>query len=330
MSSTTGEEPRRAALWLGLLALLVSLPALLVGKLHDDWFHRLSVTGCLPDYQRDLWSHYDFMRGASENPELIRHGSLPWWTDPGIEARFFRPLSSALLEFDYWLAPDLNWPAKVHSLLWFALVAVLVRAIHRKLLSPRTAWCSTLIFALAGAHAGTLAWPAARHVLIGGAFALLTLWSQIRWSETGKGAWGALSGVALCLGLLGGEIALTIVPFVLGYEWLGRKAGTREHALRSTPVIATSTAYLLLYGVSGFGTRHMGSYVSPFSNPLGFLEAVVVRVPRLAAELLTILPSVTGYLSDTMAVLLWLVGVGGSALATWGLLRWAKRGDGFE
>jgi hypothetical protein len=49
---------------------------------------------------------------------------------------------------------------------------------------------------------------------------------------------------------------------------------------------------LTAYGAFGFGARGSGAYLSPFSDPLAFAGAALVRAPELAAELYGSVPSV--------------------------------------
>ena len=110
-------------LWAALLAVLASLPSLVVGFSSDDLSHRLALEGRAPGYAGGWFGLYDFTLPSMPAAALIKQGLFPWFTDPAVSLRFFRPLSSATLALDNALFGRNPLFAHVHSLLWMAVLA---------------------------------------------------------------------------------------------------------------------------------------------------------------------------------------------------------------
>ncbi len=304
-----------------LLVILVSLPTLVCGFYNDDWIHRAARQGLLPHLNRDAFSLYQFV-GAGEAKQLIESASLPWWTDPELKFQLFRPLGSVLVVLDHhWFGP---LGSHVHSMLWFLLVVWLVRRIHLRLLPVRQANWATLIYALAGAHALVLAWTAGKHLLMGAAFGLAALLAQLNWRK--QGFWRPLTVMALlAVGLCASEVTLGAVPYILAYEWLRTELRSRERLYRALPALAVSVMYLLWYAMAGMGTQGVGSYASPFSDPLGFLYAVASRAPLLVSELIFAFPAGLAHFNSSLAWILPLLGWIGLCFSAWLVRVWQRR-----
>jgi hypothetical protein len=311
----------RPWLWVLVAASLLSLPVLTLGLVNDDFIHRLALSAASEKYNRDALTLYDFLKGGEENAILMDAGLLPWFTDPGLTARFFRPLSSLLLALDVSLFGQNALPAHLHSLAWFALVVVLAWKIHRALLPERVAPWATFVFAIGGAHVETTSWIAARHMLVSGAFGLLAWYSEIRRQELGDRRLALLGSACLVVGLFASEAALCAVPFVLGQAWFGGNGSTKARFSRTLPTLSIGLVYLVAYAVAGYGTKNIGSYVSPLDAPLRFVVTAVGKLPLLATELFTGLPCVLSYADQTVARAFWVTGAIAAALVTTFALR---------
>src|ERR1700710_1705946 len=82
--------------WISLLLLfaagvIIYLPALRSPYFLDDYVHAWMAEGTFPT-RRSPFDLYNFINDA-DRPVLVARGMLPWWTDPGLSIRFFRPLS---------------------------------------------------------------------------------------------------------------------------------------------------------------------------------------------------------------------------------------------
>lgn len=311
-----------------MVGVALSLPVLGLGLglgLHDDdFFHRLALSGRAAEFQRDIWSLYEFVPSSGEARRLIDHGLLPWFADPELRTRFFRPLSSALIALDVKGFGDWALPAYLHSLLWFSLVLGIVVRIHRQVLPERAAFWASLSYAIAGAHAATTSWIAARHVLVGTAFGLaafaVSLSSRDKRGRAALGG-GLASAALLTVGFFASEAALSAVPLLLSELWLGRREAQRERLQQALPVVAVTLVYLGLYALSGYGTRRMGSYVSPFETPGRFAVTALERLPLLLEEAFLGVPCAFGQLSGAARWTLWAFGVVSAVL----VVRWFRR-----
>ena len=159
---------RSAPVAFGLLALLLTLPALGVGLIGDDYFHRMVLLG-IPDggfESPPLRYLFSFIPEGRQGYMMDR-GYLPWWCDPGIHIAFSRPLTALTHAADYALWPDRFGLQHLHSLGWLlagvALVAILYRKVHGATL---TAAVAAGFFAIEDAHAVPAGWLANRNALI--------------------------------------------------------------------------------------------------------------------------------------------------------------------
>ena len=282
-----------------LLGVLVTLPALRVGFLLDDLLHRIVLDGRGAGYDfggagYHLAAHelYGWTSGRPDmGAWMIERGFFPWFADPELSFRFFRPLSSLLLALDQRLFGNDPLPAHVHSLLWFVVASIVAAAIFRSVLSRTSATIATAIYALAGAHMMTTAWVASRHALVSAALGAIAVWAHVRWRANGwrAGAW--LAPIAFIAGMCGGETALGTVIFVGLYELIARRDSIGVRARAALPIFLLGLAFLVFYALSGYGARNSAMYISPFSDPIAFCVAVIERAPLLVADLYAGVPA---------------------------------------
>ncbi len=309
----------RVALVLGML---VSLPALGVGLVHDDLLHRAALEGHVPGFILPAAGLYDFTR---PDPRAVRrmtaYGYLPWFTDPRLVVRFFRPLSSLLLAADVALFGDAALPAHVHSLLWLVMLSVTAAALFRRTLRPTSATFATLVFALAGAHAMTTSWLAARHTLVGATFGAIAVWAHYRFRTEGPLLAAIVAPIALVLGLCASETALGAVVFVALYELIVPRERVARRVLSAAPAFVLGLAYLAFYVLAGYGAHHSGSYVSPLADPLAFARVAVLRGPLLLADLYGAVPSNVAGLVPMLHVPVAVYGLLATGVCAWLLVR---------
>jgi len=261
-----------------VLGVLLCLPALGVGLVMDDWFHRMVLLG-LPgvDDRGPAWrSLFTFMPGPGRNGPLLDMGLLPWWADPAVRASFFRPLAALSAMVDTRLWPDTPWLFHLHSLLWWAAGLVLVAGLYRRRLPPAAAGLATLLFAVDDTHAWTVAWLANRNALIALVFGVLA----IGWHAEGR---RGRALVAAVLGLGAGEPFVGALGYLLAWE-LSQEGPRRERAARVLPYGLLLLGWRLVYQLEGYGASGGGLYVDPGRQPLAFLRALAERGPLLAAS----------------------------------------------
>jgi hypothetical protein len=222
---------------------------------------------------------------------LTARGLLPWWTDPRLTIRFFRPLSSALLWFDHRVLAHAALPMHLHSLAWWAAAVLAARSLFRRLLPERVAWFATAIFALAPCHALPLAWVANRETLVSLVFGALALGAQARWRDDRRPRDAASAAALFALAMLaGGEYALCFGGYVVAMDVV-RREGIVRRVSGWLPFAVPALTYLAVRGALGYGTAASGFYSDPLREPGAFLTNAPWRaVALLATGWLTLEP----------------------------------------
>ena len=277
----TGVRGRRLGLVLGLV---LYLPALGVGLVMDDWFHRMVLLG-LPgaeDWGAAWRSLFTFLPGPGRNGPLIDMGLLPWWANPDVRVSFFRPLAALSAMLDARLWPDAPALYHLHSLAWWGAGLLAVAWLYRRHLPPGVAGLALLLFAIDDTHAWTAAWVANRNGLIALLFGVLA----IGWHTEGRRGRALLAAV---LGLGAGEPFVGALGYLLAWE-LTRGGPRRVRAARVLPYALLLVGWRLLYQVEGYGASGSGLYVDPGRQPLLFIQALAERGPLLAASQVLGLP----------------------------------------
>jgi hypothetical protein len=289
-AALSGVGVRRVWLWAIGVTLLASLPGLFVGFASDDLSQRLMLEGRVPGYTGGWFGLYDFTPPSLPASALIEQGLFPWFSDPTLALRFFRPLSSATLALDHVLFGRQALLAHLHTLLWLVLLVGVAARLYQRWFSAQAALLAALVFALSGVLAIPVSWLASRHTLVAASFGVLALWAWLRFREDGFKPGLALALLALAAGLLASESGLVAIVLLASYE-LGTH-GLRRGARTAALFLGLGLVYVITYAAFGYGARAGGFYVSPFDSPRAYLTAVVLGVPALSAELLLGLPSI--------------------------------------
>ncbi len=264
---------RDAQLYLAvlLLGVLVFWPSITSSFLLDDHLHASMVEGGFPGRRGpfDLYSFVD----DDNRAQLLARGVIPWWSDPALKIRFFRPLSSAWI----WASHRLfHHGALAMHLVSFALWAVVVLAAHttmRRLVGRRAAWLGSFAFAFAPCQVAPLTWIANSEALLCIALGLFALDRHARWVTAPRWRDGALCFVAFFLAMLCGEYSLAFAGYVLGFSLLlpGR-AGARERVRSTLPFFVAAAAYLVMRQRYHAGSSGSGFYLDPLGAPLEFIR----------------------------------------------------------
>lgn len=282
---------RRLTPWVLAAALVVSLPALSVDLVNDDLLHRLELQNKIPGYEHAWLSLYDFTPERLPSAILVDLGYLPWFSHEQLSLRFFRPLSSALLALDYALFKTNVFFPHVHSLLWFVALVAITHRLYARWFEQRAATLSALVFAMAGYHAMSIAWLAARHSLVAATFGALGLYHHLRFREDHVSRGRSIALLSCAAGLCASEVALGALVFLVVYE-LMRQVSLEQRISGAAPYAVLGLAYLAGYALLGYGTRGSGAYIFPFDAPGQFALAALVRVPILIGDLLLGMPAV--------------------------------------
>jgi hypothetical protein len=273
----------RAWAWMALVAgvVVVHIPALQTPFFLDDYVQIAMADGQYPGRHGAL-DLYDFIDDTNRH-ELLDMGVFPWWTDPTLVVRFFRPLSSLLLWTDHHVFGRSAWLFHVHSLFWWALACVGVHTLYRRCFSPRVAVLATTAFALSPSHILPLAWIANREALVSIAVGAFALASYVRWREKARAVDGVASAALFALALAAGEYTLCFTGYVLALELTRRRDGLLRRATGLAAFAFPAAAYVAAHTLLGYGARGGGLYHDPVHEPGQYL----LGAPRRLAVLVT-------------------------------------------
>jgi len=310
---TTGKRTVFALLATFAAGVLTFFPALRSPYLLDDYLHQSMVDGNFP-CKRGPFDLYDFVNDA-DRTIMIERGILPWWADPELKVRFFRPLSSLLLWIDHAVAGTYPFLLHLHSLAWWVAAVLAVRALFRHSFSPRVALLAMVIYALAPCHTLPLAWLANREVLVCITFGTLALTAYVRFRE-GRSLRHAAAATALFfVSMLGGEYALAFGGYVLAIE-LGRAHESLGQRMTGMlPFAVPAAGYLLVRGMLHYGTAGSGFYSDPLSVPGAYLATAPRRLLILLEDAWFSIDATTWSSSTPFWLLAAILVVGAAGLA---------------
>jgi hypothetical protein len=301
-----------------LLGILANTPGLRCLYLLDDYLHASMLHGTFPG-QRSAFDLYDFINDA-DRATMVARGMLPWWSDPQLKVRFFRPLASALIWAEHRALGDGPLLLHLHSLLWWIAVVVAARALFTRLLPARPALLATLIFAIAPCHALPVAWLANREALVSLAFGVFALDASLRFRDEGRLGHAALATVLFALANLAGEYSLCMGGYVLALAFARDHAPVLRRAAAALTFAIPAAAYLAVRASLGYGTARSGFYNDPFREPLVFLSWAPRRFATLFATAWLSLDGIT--LNSVSAWwLLAIVVIGGATLLRVAIMR---------
>ncbi|MGE0321797.1 MAG: hypothetical protein AB7K71_05600 [Polyangiaceae bacterium] len=282
--------------WFIGLSLLLCCTSLGVGMQLDDHVLNWTVNhtgqpGPMWETPRPFWDLFRFADGTPA--DLARGyatGASPWYTQPGVRLAFFRPISALTHVFDYRVLVKAPWLMHVHSLVWLALLGVVITRVVRRLEGSvgKSSWVAGLMlwFALLAPSRGVPAgWLSNRNQLIAGVLGGLAFELYLRWreAETPKPLTGALVSLATFISFLAGESAIAFLGYYLAYALLLDRSGVRRAVVALLPALVAVVAWRVVYSGMGYGTANSAMYVDPVASPLQFLGVTAERLPQLVA-----------------------------------------------
>jgi hypothetical protein len=291
-----------------LLTAVLCAPALFTGYQIDDYFQEALLRGEDP-LERSLSPVHELFTFSDGDPatnlQFQNLGALPWWTDPEMKTRLWRPVSSITRVLDHAIAPESAGFAHAQSIGWMLLLALAVLALMRRIHGPtRLAALAALIYAIDSNHGMPVAWLANRNALITGLLGVLALIAHDRWRRDGWRPGRILAPIALMLALLAGEAGIATTAYLFSYALFldrgpgGRVEPLRTRLLRLTPYAAVVVGWRLVYSALGYGTAHSGVYLDPLREPMAFLAAAPLRIPAMLGDQFLGFPSPVMLLFD--------------------------------
>lgn len=291
-----------------LLAAVVTLwPALPAPRYVDDFYLHARVAGTFAP--PTTFGAYEFFASREQVRAQIESGMLPWWTDPELGIRFFRPLTSATHALDVRMLGADPVLARAHSLLWLAALLAAGWLLLRRWLAPKAAALASFVYAIGNHHALPAAWLAARHALVSGAFGLMAIYAWLRWREDGRRRYAWVWLGATLLALSGGEVGLGVLAICAAHSALARpERSLRERVVDASPALALGLVFLAGYAALGFGARGSAGYIHPVTAPIEFVSVAAGRWLAMIAQLCLGIPA-EFYIAEVARPLLWVLGL---------------------
>jgi hypothetical protein len=287
------------------LALILALQLIRHSHLFpgDDYIHLGTLDGVIQDYGSSPFQLYQFYDGSTERwQRQIENGPLPWFADPKLKFRFFRPLSSGLLALDYALFGHRTWGYRIDATLWFVLLVVAYGLWVRRIIPPApndrpqssnsgrswhpAAMLALLIFVVADNHWLDILWSAGRWVLVSTALTVLGCVFYERWRSDAWRPGLYLSVLTIIGGFLSGEVALAILAFPLASELFSPEGGRAARLKGLALLFILAIGYLVFYKVGGYGTHGSNVYLNPMEEPATYLARLPTRILAMSGELL--------------------------------------------
>ena len=305
---------RRLPLMAALLCVVLALPALGVGFVLDDYYHR-AVLLELPQF-RELFGPpaemFRFFRGDPERTGRVMDlGYFPWWTYPGLKAEFCQVVTVWTHRLDYWLWPDS--PALMHlqSLLWLGGLVAVVAGLYQRLFDRRmVAGLAAILFAVDDGHGAVVGFIANRNVLIAAFFGVLALVAHDQWRRRNGRIAGLMAPLLLAMGLFAKEEGIGACAYLAAYGLLLDPAGWLRGCLALWRYGVVFVAWAGLRAHWGYGVRDMGLYIDPLTDPVRFAGALVDRLPILLLGQWAVPPSdLTAVLGPVGLFVFWCLAV---------------------
>ncbi|HJU43437.1 MAG TPA: hypothetical protein VJ691_11505 [Vicinamibacterales bacterium] len=241
---------------LALLAAVPSAPSLRYPLFADDYIH-ISRTDEI---------RADPVGGLARAWILRESDSGAWWTEPGLEVKYFRPLVVLTFLADRLVWRDVAAGYRATNLALHVATTLMVFALARRLLPSReSAVVAAALFALHPAHSEAIVWVSARTdllcTLLYGAALLAYVRARERRAALGPHAAWML---ALALALSAKEMAVTFPAIIAAYELCFRRSEpVRPRAAGPLAAAAIVLVYLAIR------TQAVGPLALP-SRPFAF------------------------------------------------------------
>ena len=281
------EKLKNRPLLVFVIALLLTLPALVSGWLGDDYIHYALLHPDINIPRANDWSLFGLFSWVDATPErtqvLIDRGVIPWWTFEGFRYQFWRPLTELSHWLDHQLWRDSPFMMHVQSLLWYlGLGVVLYRLFMRIRMSPLACVAALAVFLWDSTHGLTVSWIANRNAIMAAVFGGMCLLWHLQWRDSGSVGQLLLSLVWLTCSLFSGEIGISTCAYLGAYALTVDKRGPKKALLALWPYVLVSVSWWVAYKLGHFGANNSDSnYIDPLESPFIFLSKLGERIPVL-------------------------------------------------
>ena len=246
------------------MAIVLALPALSVGWMLDDYYHRAILLE-VPRFRELLGPPAEMFRFFRGDParmgRLMDLGLFPWWTDPYIKAEFLQALTILTHRLDYVLWPDSPVLMHAQSLFWLGAAVAAAAAFYQRIMGPTwVAAVAALLFAVDDARGTPVGFLANRNVLIAATFGFLALNFHDRFRRDRSRPAALLAPLLLVAALFTKEEGLGTCAYLAAYALFVDRAGWWRGCLALLPYAAVVLAWRarsLIMGIRGLEHGHL-------------------------------------------------------------------------
>jgi len=276
----------RGPMFMGLIAVLISLPALGLGFMSDD--HVLAwqlAQGAEP------WGL--FKVAEPELSEFRATGAIAWWASPRFAVSFFRPLASLSHYLDFLLWPNAAWLMTLWNVLLYGLCALVVALLYRRLMpSPRLASLAAFMFVINEAHAMSVGWISGRNTVLALLGSLTALYCHVRAREERRRVFTLFGTLSVAFALLSAEAGSWALCLLFAYA-LVLESGSWSARLSSiAPQLTVGALWTVVYLASGSGV-HGTSFYRELGAPFRTILEGILDLPLALVSLFG--PGVIGF-----------------------------------
>jgi len=255
-------------LLLAIICILLSRSALWQGWFLEDYLHRLMLSGGFglpPVASHPIWTFFTIADGEAEHTRMLMDiGCLPWWTYEYLKISFWRPLAVITHIFDYSLYPDNVFIMHFHNLLWLGAVVIAAAFLYRRIMGVSVAsGLAALFYALEDSHVMSAAWLAGRNTMMAAFFGILTIIFHDIWRKNNNRKYMFGAGLLFGLALLSGEIASSVLAYILAHVLFLDKAGRRGKLSALVPYAVVFLGWWIVYVSLGYGVSGTDIYFNP-------------------------------------------------------------------
>lgn len=296
-------SPRHIVMLISLGAYLLVLPCLNEDLFRDDFYHRAILTGentipgtpaaapmSLWEASQDLFSFF-----GADNENLTKGmeaGVVPWWADPHLEIRFWRPISAVTHWLDYQLWPNSSMLMHLHSALWYTLLVFAYGYFLREFRFQGWALLAAMMaYGMDASHIPSIAWVANRNILLSTFFAFLSLAKLNHAVKSNSKLSLGLSCVFFAASLLSAEAGISTAAYIASYFLFMDTRRLRLRIATYLPYALVLVGWRVLYQAMGYAVKNSGAYFDPVAQPEAFFQNLLVQVPILMMDQFTGLES---------------------------------------
>jgi protein O-mannosyl-transferase len=236
--------------------------------------------GYLLDDQMVIWENKYVLEGFGGLRNIFAHDSFMGYFKEEkflLEGGRYRPLSLATFAIETGLFGK-DHPGISHfiNIVLYALNSILLYRILLGLFPVReggqwffsAAFIGALLFTVHPIHTECVANIKGRDEILALLGSLAALYAMLRYFDTQKAKWLIFSGIALFLGLLSKENALTFLAVIPLTVWFFAKVPAKRVAAASWPLVVAALLFILVrYKAMGYMVNHGKSVTDLMNNP---------------------------------------------------------------